>query len=467
MISSCYSGVYDGFVKDKRLRKRIESTLYNLITQGSCIINKSVPSHTDKIGTYRMLSNERFDFEDLLNATHNKCAQSIDVKHVLAIQDTTEFNYQGIKEKLGKEDKDIGPTSIDSIAGYFCHPMLVVNPNNNNIYGLASTLIYNRDWNKLKKHERKYPQQPIEEKESYRWLRSAELSKQIIPNHVQLTIVGDRESDIYDEFYRVPDERTNLLVRSRCDRYLVNSNSKLYEYLSNQPVAGTYEIELSSNTKRSKRVTQIEIRFCCVEIEAPKKHKHKHQSVKLTAIEAREIGQNNSDKLADEPVLWRLLTTHQVDNYDQVVECINWYKKRWLIEELFRVLKTKGFCIESSQLSSGSKLKKLLALTLEAALHVMRLKLSLTQEEQEAESFFTDEEQDFLEVLQSTVEGATQKQKNPYPNRSLAWAAWTIARVAGWSGYKSHGPPGYITIKEGYDRFNAQLQIYLLMKKPR
>mgnify|MGYP003477983158 CR=1 FL=1 len=39
------------------------------------------------------------------------------------------------------------------------------------------------------------------------------------------------------------------------------------------------------------------------------------------------------------------------------------------------------FCIESSQLSSGSKLKKLLAMTLEAALTVMRLKLSLNQNE--------------------------------------------------------------------------------------
>jgi hypothetical protein len=50
-------------------------------------------------------------------------------------------------------------------------------------------------------------------------------------------------------------------------------------------------------------------------------------------------------------------------------------------------------------------------------------------------SIFSEEEQDFIEVLQTKVEGETLKQKNPYPKKSLAWAAWTIARIAGWTGY--------------------------------
>ncbi|MFT5892527.1 MAG: hypothetical protein ACI9Y7_002638, partial [Dokdonia sp.] len=30
-------------------------------------------------------------------------------------------------------------------------------------------------------------------------------------------------------------------------------------------------------------------------------------------------------------------------------------------------------------------------------------------------------------------------------------------------GYKSHGPPGYITIKNGYDSFNDQYQLFELL----
>ncbi|MFN6075767.1 MAG: IS4 family transposase, partial [Fluviicola sp.] len=159
-----------------------------------------------------------------------------------------------------------------------------------------------------------------------------------------------------------------------------------------------------------------------------------------------------------------LLTTHEVSNIEKAIECISWYKKRWFIEELFRVIKTKGFQIESSQLASGLKLKKLLAMTIEAALHIMKLKLSLADDECLAKTIFSKEEEEFIEVLQAKVEGNTQKQKNPYPKNSLAWAAWTIARIAGWTGYGSHGPPGYITIKDGYDRFHLQFEGYLLFK---
>ena len=115
-------------------------------------------------------------------------------------------------------------------------------------------------------------------------------------------------------------------------------------------------------------------------------------------------------------------------------------------------------------MAGGLKLKKLLAMTIEAALHIMKLKLSLTNDECLATTIFSKEEEEFIEVLQAKVEGATQKQKNPYRKKTLAWAAWTIARIAGWTGYSSHGPPGYITIKDGYDRFHLQLEGYKLFK---
>jgi hypothetical protein len=331
-----------------------------------------------------------------------------------------------------------------------------MNPNSNAIYGMSSAIFYNRDWDKKNKNERKYAQQPIEEKESYRWIKAAEQTKENIHPSVNITIIGDRESDIFEEFCIVPNDRVNLLVRSRSDRNLTKGDGKLYATLESQPVTGSYEIQLASNKKRVARKAKIEIKYSQVTIAAPSNHKGETKEVTLFGIEARECKETKPNN--EEGILWRLLTTHEVKNVEQAIECVSWYKKRWFIEELFRVIKTKGFQIESSQLASGLKLKKLLAITLEAALHVMKLKLSLTQDECLATTIFSEEEQDFIEVLQTKVEGETLKQKNPYPKKSLAWAAWTIARIAGWTGYSSHGPPGYITIKEGYDRFHLQVE---------
>ncbi|MGL4962523.1 MAG: hypothetical protein ACRC67_14925, partial [Inquilinus sp.] len=45
-----------------------------------------------------------------------------------------------------------------------------------------------------------------------------------------------------------------------------------------------------------------------------------------------------------------------------------------------------------------------------------------------------------LEACCAQLEGKTQRQKNPHPKGSLAYAAWVCARLGGWTGY--YGKPG-------------------------
>ena len=48
-----------------------------------------------------------------------------------------------------------------------------------------------------------------------------------------------------------------------------------------------------------------------------------------------------------------------------------------------------------------------------------------------------------LTALNRTLEGRTEKLKNPHRSGSLAWFSWIVARLGGWSGYTSRGykPP--------------------------
>jgi hypothetical protein len=41
---------------------------------------------------------------------------------------------------------------------------------------------------------------PIEEKESYRWLKSVETGDQVLKEAAHVTYVHDREDDIYEQF---------------------------------------------------------------------------------------------------------------------------------------------------------------------------------------------------------------------------------------------------------------------------
>jgi len=50
---------------------------------------------------------------------------------------------------------------------------------------------------------------------------------------------------------------------------------------------------------------------------------------------------------------------------------------------------------------------------------------------------------DFAGALNSTLEGKTDKLKNPHQEASFAW---TIARLGGWSGYQRYRPADPKTI---------------------
>jgi len=102
-------------------------------------------------------------------------------------------------------------------------------------------------------------------------------------------------------------------------------------------------------------------------------------------------------------------------------------------------------------------------MALQVALTTMALKMAYdNNHEIKASVIFSLEELSFIQVVNSTLEGNTQKQKNPYVIDSLAYCSWVMARLSGWSGYASQPKPGYIAMKNGWDIFRIKYDGYLL-----
>ena len=79
--------------------------------------------------------------------------------------------------------------------------------------------------------------------------------------------------------------------------------------------------------------------------------------------------------------------------------------------------------------------------------------------------YFTQQEIVILGLLNKQMKGTTLKQQNPHPANTLAWAAWILARLGGYSGYASQSPPGPLTYKWGLDEFNLIKHGYSLSEK--
>jgi hypothetical protein len=339
--------------------------------------------------------------------------------------------------------------------GFKMHPTFIVDAATLFPIGWSDIHIWNRAEEKLHDITRQEMRRtPIVEKESYKWIKASQRSKEVLKSAASLIIVQDREGDIYDQFIQVPDDKTFLLIRSRCDRNLTDEG-KLWGRVKEQPCCGTYSIVIDSDSrsKQPKREAIIEVRYVTAEIKKAQGAGRNKKSVVVNMVEAREVTTGIED-----PIEWKLITTLPVKNFEDACQIIEWYTCRWMIEEVFRILKKEGYNIEGSEMESGWAIRKLTIMIMDTIVKLFQMQYaySIAEGEQiDATVCFDEKEVQCFTAVNPKMEGKTDKQKNPYKPKSLAWATWILARLGGWKGYQSQRPPGITTWFNGLKKFYA------------
>jgi hypothetical protein len=441
---------------DKRLDARGDQIVRDLFIRGSHSIRQVAQNSASQKGTYRFLQNDRTSESAITAGISQRCASAVKGKVVLSIQDTSEINMYDHKNRI-KHDKTIGQTNAPvNGLGFMIHPSLVIDANTGFPYGYSYVHLWNRSLQRPPEESRDkhgYKKLDIDHKESNKWLLSCNATKENLQEAAMVLIVQDREGDIYEQFATVPDNRTHLLIRAKSNRSLPEGG-KLFSKVSDCEVAGTYSIEIDGDKRRNlkKRTAHLEVRFTEVEIKnTSRTAKTASPTVKLWCVEAKETGSS-----AKQPICWRLLTSLGVSSLEEALTVIEWYSWRWMIEEVFRLLKKEKFDIEASELEYGSSIKKLCLLAMDAIIRIFQMRIAYYEDEEEsldASISFTENEVQCLEMQCSKLEGKTEKQKNPHRKSSLRYATWVIARLGGWKGYSKERKPGLTTLWIGLERF--------------
>jgi hypothetical protein len=244
---------------------------------------------------------------------------------------------------------------------------------------------------------------------------------------------------------------------------LAEGGQRLFKTIGGFIESYRYLLEVAERPgKRSARLAWMAVRFGRVHIRRPGNCSDPNapEQIELFAIEVREL----NPPPGEQAIIWRLLTTHTIETVAQALAVIGWYRLRWHIEQLFRTLKRQGLRIEESVVEDGEALKKLAVIALIAATITMQLVLARVADSPgpPASRVFSQEQIEVLRALQKKLQGRTLKQQNPYPIDSLTWAGWTIARLGGWTGYRSDKSRGPITMRDGLERFNAMVDGYRL-----
>lgn len=381
----------------------------------------------------RFLRNSAVSVEEIVATAAQRTCSRVSGRHVLAIQDTTTARAEA-------EGRCVA-----------LHTVIAVDALEQTVLGLVDAQFFVREGGKANRHKRK----DFADKESSRWLAGMQSSTALAGSGAaQVTVIADREGDIYEDFACKPAS-VEVLIRAGQNRALADG-TLLFDKAKNLPEAGRMSVELPAAPGRRARTAELALSFCTVEIARPTSRKHTVQfkalapSVPVTLVEAREI-----DAPAGLPAAhWRLLTTHAVRDGADARRIVGFYRLRWVIEQLFRTLKTQGFDIEALRLAEGGPFEKLVAASVVAAVSVMQLVHERDGvARRPLEDVLDPDDQPALEAVSASLEGKTQRQKNPHPNGSLAFAAWVFARLGGWTGY--YGKPGPVVMLSGMVQFHA------------
>lgn len=469
---------------DARLTRRVKKIYLQLEAQPGASLPKATGDWAGAKGAYRLFDNPQVEAEAMQaahrDATLARAAQA--PRLLLAPQDTTTLNLSDHSETAG-----LGPigNNADKTMGYFLHSTLLVGEQGPAL-GVLDTQVYARDPRDFKGGPKgRRNRQPVEDKESYRWLESitATVRAAVVLPETVLVNLGDREADSYEGFWhhqqlragavRLGPEpmdlalvqaaaaRVELLFRCQHNRVLKTKQTtsaetaddgedgaeRLFAQLARQPVAGTLTVAVPRQPGQPQRLAVLTLRHARVTLPPPA-HQAKDQGYTTPLVVWAVLAEELHPPARVARISWRLLSTLPVEDFATAVTMVQRYTRRWAMEEFHRILKS-GCKAESRQLEKLERLKRVLALDIIVAIRVLILRdvaRDPVAGASPATAWLTEPEWQALWCAHHRQ--STPPKQPPTVTQAVRW----IAQLGGFLARKSDGYPGAMTLWTGLQR---------------
>jgi len=241
-------------------------------------------------------------------------------------------------------------------------------------------------------------------------------------------------------------------VRAAQNRRLFNPSMSRRKYshdlLTKQKLLGVHSIEIKDNGKL--RAARLEVRAARTTIWVPRKSKTRYP-IDVTYVDVRERKRNG--------LRWTLMTNRLVETFEQALEVVAGYTTRWRIEEFHRAWK-KGVChVEDTQLRSREAIIKWATILAAVAVRATRL----TYLAREKPDLPASEEFSPAELTATVL--LSDNPSLDIDTLTLASTVDLIARLGGYTGKSSGGPPGPTTLARGLSRVTDTAKVLKTLAK--
>ncbi len=440
---------------DRRLKDRLVKLADKLAASPESPINQACGDWAETKAAYRFFQNESVNEKKILQShVSNTLERAKELGTILAIQDTSYFNYTNHKKTAGLgmiskySNKNLKKNTTTGLA---MHTTFSVSTDGLPL-GILDQTIYTRK--PVPEGQRRTKFTPIENKESIRWLNSIKQTKEaFFGSQVQVVTVCDREGDFYELFELGHRLQASLLVRAATDRninksgpYCKKKYEKLWSTIQALPCSGIVDLEIPARDQKPARIAQLETRFGSIVMNPPRQH-IRHHTEKLPDFVLYAVNVVEKDPPTGEEALeWMLLTNVPVTSFEEAKEKVAWYCLRWRIEVFHKILKS-GLRVEQCRLQTADRLMRYLTIMSIIAWRIYWLTLiARTNPELPCTAFVADEE---WKVLYSKVKKTKSFPKKPPRIRDIV--RW-IANLGGFLGRKGDGEPGVMTLWRGWKR---------------
>jgi len=430
----------DWCLEDPRLDMRAEVCFRALEVAPHLSFPNIFRDPSQQVGFYRFINNPRVDFRDLMAAIESQSLTNTNKKDlVLAIHDTTQVKINHKSELIQEFRKKEGR----SFSGFFAHVSLLVTPDakSSEVFGPCGLTLWTRGEGV---------------KEAPRWFNHAQHVESL--RSVKTTVhLMDREGDAYDIIGNLVESDYRFVVRLAHDRLIEDDEAhRLFEFMSTKDIICEREVELTRRTASIfKKAAQInparEYRTAKLSVTASEvKFKKGSWASKalpstITVNVIRVFEQNPPE--GEKPVQWFLVTSEPITTPAEILTVIDYYRKRWLIEEFFKALKS-GCNLEERLLESADAWHNVFVLFLPIAAKLLNLR-EIGSTPLKGSKIFSPHELAVLKI---------QSKRTKLPLKTLDDAKMIIARIGGYS--KGKWPPGWIVLGRGYDQLRSWAEGY-------
>ena len=343
---------------DRRLNKRLAQILSDLGERPTASIPEACGGHAEMTAAYRFFDNDKVTFEKVLQPHFEKSRERIAAQPVvLLVQDTTEVDLTRPRMSVA----GAGPLDASARRGVFLHVLEAFTEDGTPLGAIWAKAWAREDEPEVTRVQKRAGRKagPIEAKESIRWIEGLRRAREVaaVAPGTTCVCVGDSESDIYEFFAESrrteAGGRVEWLVRACQDRRLVKPGAAAEATLLRQAVSAapelfTHEISVRGRSPkipgkdrarrrpRRDRRAVVTARATSVTLRPPWRAGRRLQAVTAHVVLVRE----EDPPEQEEPIEWLLVTTLPIDDAEQVRAVIAYYATRWMIEVLFRTLKS-------------------------------------------------------------------------------------------------------------------------------